>query len=68
MVAEVKRSYLPEDIKPEAGMMLQIKQPEGQTLPVRISEVQDETVTLDGNHPLAGKTLNFEIELVEITS
>ena len=66
MVAEVKRSNLPENITPEVGLMLQIKQPEGQTLQVRISEVNDETVTLDGNHPLAGKTLTFDIELVEI--
>ena len=67
MVAEVKRSNLPENITPEVGLMLQIKQPEGQTLQVRIAEVNDETVTLDGNHPLAGKTLTFDIELVEIT-
>ena len=66
MVAEVKRSNLPENITPEVGLMLQIKQPEGQTLQVRISEVNDETVTLDGNHPLAGKTLSFDIELLEI--
>jgi FKBP-type peptidyl-prolyl cis-trans isomerase 2 len=66
MVAEVKRTYLPENVKPEVGLMLQIKQPEGQTLQVRISEVNDETVTLDGNHPLAGKALTFDIELLEI--
>jgi peptidylprolyl isomerase len=49
-------------------MQLQLNQPDGQAVPVRITEVQDEEVTLDANHPLAGEDLVFDIELVEINS
>jgi FKBP-type peptidyl-prolyl cis-trans isomerase 2 len=40
--------------------------PEGQALPVTVKEIEDESVTLDANHPLAGKALTFEVELVEV--
>jgi FKBP-type peptidyl-prolyl cis-trans isomerase 2 len=63
---EVKRDVLPEDLKPEVGMQLVSQQPGGQQIPVKIIEVADETITVDANHPLAGKDLTFEIQLVEI--
>jgi len=47
-------------------MQLQINQPNGQAIPVQITEVKEETITIDANHPLAGKDLNFDIEVVEI--
>ncbi|MGD2080995.1 MAG: peptidylprolyl isomerase [Nitrospirota bacterium] len=62
----VSRDQLPPDVEPEAGMVLYAKGPGGQDIPLRISEVSDESVVLDLNHPLAGKTLNFDIEVVEI--
>jgi peptidylprolyl isomerase len=62
----VPRSALPGEIKPEVGMQLQSQSPDGQVMMLSITEVADDTVTVDGNHPLAGQTLNFDIELVEI--
>ena len=65
MVIIVPRSEVPEHITPEEGMMLQLTLEEGD-LDVVISRVTDEEVELDGNHPLASKRLNFEIEVVNI--
>lgn len=66
---EVTRDELPDDIDPQIGMQLQVKQQQtDQSIPVRITEVSDENVTLDANHPLAGKDLTFDIELVEIVN
>lgn len=63
---EVSRDQLPEDIDPEVDEMLEIQTPDGRRMQVRVSEVGEETLTLDGNHPLAGRDLTFEIELLEI--
>ncbi|MEF8822955.1 MAG: peptidylprolyl isomerase [Desulfohalobiaceae bacterium] len=65
-VVQVPRENLPEDIQPEEGMMLQLNTPEDQVVYVTVTEIDDQNVTLDANHPLAGKTLNFDIELVQI--
>lgn len=65
MVMEVPRSQLPAQMQPEIGMQLQAGQGEEQVV-VKVTAVEEETVTLDANHPLAGKDLNFEITLVEI--
>ena len=66
MTLVVSREELPEDINPEVGQELEMSDPDGGTIRVRITEVSDTTVTFDGNHPLAGKDLTFEIELVSI--
>ncbi|MDX1617156.1 MAG: peptidylprolyl isomerase [Balneolaceae bacterium] len=64
---EVAKEELPDEVEPEIGVQLQVKQNDsGRAIPVRISKISDEMVTLDANHPLAGKDLTFEIELVEI--
>ena len=64
---QVSLEELPSEIEPEEGMQLQLKQNDsGQAIPVVVTEVTDETVTLDANHPLAGKDLTFDIELVNI--
>ena len=65
-VVQVPRENLPEDIQPEEGMMLQLNTPEDQVVYVTVTEIDDQNVTLDANHPLAGKTLNFNIELIQI--
>ena len=67
MVMEFDRSQLPDDLEPEVGMGLQMQGPEGQTIPVQITAVADSSIMIDANHPLAGKNLNFELELVEIS-
>jgi FKBP-type peptidyl-prolyl cis-trans isomerase 2 len=58
----------PTDLKPEVGMALTMSDGSGQQFPIVIAEVQDDVVVLDANHPLAGKDLVFDIELVEIKS
>ena len=60
------RSNIPDDVPLEIGTRLQMQTPEGRAVQVVVAEVTDETVILDANHPLAGKTLTFAIELVEI--
>jgi peptidylprolyl isomerase len=66
MVVDINRSQIPPDINPEVGMVLQMQQPDGSPLNVTIREVNDDSVKLDANHPLAGQALTFDIELVEI--
>ena len=66
MVMQFERSQLPEDLEPEVGMGLQMQGPQGQPIPVQITVVEDTTITIDANHPLAGQSLNFELELVEV--
>ena len=67
MVIIVPRSEIPDHIAPEEGMGLQIALEEGE-LDVIVSRVTEEEVELDGNHPLAGKSLNFDIEVVDVKS
>ena len=66
MVIEVPKSALPEDIAPAEGMKLQAQGADGQITNLTVTTVGDKTITVDGNHPLAGEALNFAIELVEI--
>jgi peptidylprolyl isomerase len=63
---EMERSSFPESVEPEEGQQLQMRQRNGQPLIVTVVEADEETVTLDANHPLAGQELVFDIELVEI--
>ncbi|MFP7569928.1 FKBP-type peptidyl-prolyl cis-trans isomerase [Marivita sp. S2033] len=62
----VPRSEIPADIPLEPGTQLQMQTPNGQTVPVMVADVNETEVTLDANHPLAGKDLTLDIELVEI--
>jgi len=64
LVKEVDRKYFPKDLVPQEGMQLQLGEKDEMTL-VTLSKVTEDHITLDANHPLAGKTLNFEIQLVE---
>jgi peptidylprolyl isomerase len=66
LVINVPKDQLPEGVTPEVGMQLQVNQPNGQPVPVRITKVGDTDLTLDANHPLAGEDLTFDIELVEV--
>ncbi|MCG9793464.1 FKBP-type peptidyl-prolyl cis-trans isomerase [Flavobacterium algicola] len=67
LIIEVPKSELPEDMAPEVGMGLVSRTPEGQEMNLLVIEVKPESVVLDGNHPLAGKDLIFDLEVVEIS-
>ena len=60
-VVQIERSELPEDLEAEIGMELSTEGPGGEPITLWITEVNDKEVTLDGNHPLAGQTLHFNI-------
>jgi FKBP-type peptidyl-prolyl cis-trans isomerase 2 len=66
MILEFPKTQFPEDMTPEIGMQLNMSNSQGQNFPVVIVEVREEVVILDANHPLAGKELIFDLELVEI--
>lgn len=66
LVTEVPREKFKDQVDLKAGQFLQLTNPMGIVTKVRVKEFDDEQVTLDANHPLAGKTLVFEIEVLEI--
>ncbi|MBT8040906.1 MAG: peptidylprolyl isomerase [Gammaproteobacteria bacterium] len=66
MIQEVPKSALPDDVEPQIGMGLQARRADGAMLDLTITEVGEDSITVDGNHPLAGQALNFDLELVEI--
>lgn len=66
MLIEVARDQFPEDIAPEVGQQLHVQGQGGQPVPVTVADINDGSVTLDANHPLAGRDLIFDIELVDI--
>lgn len=66
LVVEVEKSDLPENIVPAVGEQLRIRRSHGNDMQLFIADISEDTVTLDGNHPLAGATLLFDLELVQI--
>ena len=66
LVQQVERTQLPEDMQPEVGQMLVASGPNGEQHQVTVTAVSEADVTIDANHPLAGKDLIFDVELVEI--
>ena len=67
LTRDFPRASLPQGMAPEEGKIIALKSPEGQQVPAMISHVDDEKITLDINHPLAGKTLVFDIQVKEIS-
>lgn len=66
LVFPVERGQLPEGFDPEVGDEVAVEVQDGREIPGRVTEVDEDAVTLDLNHPLAGRPLRFEIELVEV--
>ncbi len=66
LLLEVPREQLPDGLEVEVGTPLQLQQPDGRAVPVTVSELDEQQVTLDANHPLAGQPLTFELTLVDI--
>ena len=67
LVFNVPRSQVPPEINPEAGLRLQMQGPHNQPIIVTVTEVTGEYILLDANPPLAGKELNFAIQLLAIS-
>lgn len=63
---EVPKAQMPEGIELQVGMQLAAQGPQGQPMPVTVAEIKEETVVMDFNHPLAGKDLVFEVEVVAV--
>jgi len=61
----VPKANLPDDLEPKVGMVLRMTTPQG-AIPVKVTQVQDDSITVDANHPLAGQDLTFEITLVTV--
>jgi peptidylprolyl isomerase len=66
MIITVPRSEIPDELEPEVGMQLELTNEEDEPIVVIITDMSDDLVTLDGNPPLAGETLTFDLELVAI--
>ncbi len=66
MIVTVKRDQFPPDVKPDVGQRLEITQENNQDILVTVTDITDSTITLDANHPLAGRSLTFDLELVGI--
>ena len=66
MVMEMDHDQIPSEVDPEVGQQLQLRLENGQTVPVLITALGEDTVTIDANHPLAGRTLIFDIEVVDV--
>ncbi len=65
-VIEFPKSNIPEDMELEVGSQIYLNGPSGQPIPAKVTAINEETITLDGNHPLAGKDLVFDLELVSV--
>lgn len=65
-VLQVPREQLPPDLEPEVGQQLVMQSREGRQIPIVVVEVTEDSITIDANHPLAGRDLTFEIELVSV--
>lgn len=65
-VVAMDRKNLPSDVNPQVGQRLEITQTDNQTVLVTVTDISETTITLDANHPLAGKALTFDIELLNI--
>lgn len=66
LLIDIPNANFPDDMKLEVGMMLQLTNQAGQPVPATVAEINEESVKMDVNHPMAGKTLNFDIEIVEV--
>ena len=66
LVFVIPRTELPQDLEPEVNQRFQMQAGNGQDLVVTVTDASENDVTFDGNHPLAGKDLQFDIELVEV--
>lgn len=67
LIIEIPKENIPNEVEYDVGTHLQIQQPNGQVVAVLVKSINENTVTIDANHPLAGENLTFEIELLEVS-
>jgi peptidylprolyl isomerase len=67
-VRDYPRAQIPSEIDVQIGQILALSNPQGQQIPAKVIELDEENITLDLNHPLAGQSLTFAIEVVGITA
>ena len=68
LVVDINKSEFPKDVELAAGAYLNIESSDGKEFKAKVVEIMEDTVTLDANHPLAGVTINYDVELMEIRS
>lgn len=66
LVLDVTPDQFPDGAEPQIGQQFELRTQSGQRIPATVAEISDSHVKLDANHPLAGQTLNFDLELVAI--
>ena len=67
LIETVNKAQFPAHIKPKVGQRIKLKITDGEETELQVTKIEDELVTLDANHPLSGKTLLLEIELLDIS-
>jgi FKBP-type peptidyl-prolyl cis-trans isomerase 2 len=65
-MVSLPKENVPEEMEIEVGMHIHLRDQAGRSIPAVVNEIQDDLVKLDANHPLAGKTLEFDIEVLKI--
>lgn len=65
-IQKVKKDQFPEEANIEVGMTYIANSPDGKQMPFLVSEINDQDITIDFNHPLAGKDLEFDVELLDV--
>lgn len=66
LMQKIPKQHLPPGFEPKKGLMLVLSAPDGQQIPAKIIEISEKDITMDLNHPLAGKNLNFKIKIAAI--
>ena len=66
MMQTFNRADLPNDFQPKIGDVVALSTPQGGQVPAKVKEMDDEKITVDLNHPLAGQALSFDVEIIEI--
>lgn len=66
LVQVVQREMFPDDVDVEVGMQFHAQSPDGQMIVITVTDIEDENITIDGNHPLAGVNLNFDVKVCEV--
>lgn len=67
MLVSVDRGKIPQDVQPQVGQRVELKQQDGSPIGATVTEVTDSTIVVDANHPLAGHSLTFDISMVEVS-